>query len=94
MIINITVYYTFSSLILGSELATAHKEMEKVSDNFGESLGKVPDDALLRSYVPINGMIQIVTEDNKNSPAYTSASEQNLSERKSVFYRSEVRKTI
>jgi two-component system, OmpR family, sensor histidine kinase ArlS len=94
MIINITVYYTFSSLILDSELATAHKEMEKVSDNFGESLGKVPDNALLRSYVPINGMIQIVTEDNKNSPAYTSAGEQNLSERKSVFYSSEVSKTI
>jgi two-component system, OmpR family, sensor histidine kinase ArlS len=94
MLINITVYYTFSTLLLDSELTTAHKEMEKVSDNFGESLGKVPDDALLRSYVPINGMIQIVTEDNKNSPAVMSPGEQNLSKRESVFYRNEVSKTI
>ncbi|MEH7013850.1 ATP-binding protein [Neobacillus niacini] len=94
LILNITVYYTFSTLLLDSELTTAHKEMEKISENFGESLGKIPNDSLLRSYVPINGMIQIVTEDNNNPPAFTSADEQNLSKRKSVFYRSEVSKTI
>lgn len=94
LILNITVYYTFTTLLLDSELTTAHKEMEKISDNFGESLGKIPNDSLLRSYVPINGMIQIVTEDNNNPPAFTSAGEQSLSKRKSVFYRSEVSKTI
>jgi two-component system, OmpR family, sensor histidine kinase ArlS len=93
LLINITVYYTFSNLILDSELTTAHKEMEQVSDNFGKSLGKVPDDSLLRSYVPINGMIQIVTEDNQNSPAFTSSGQQNLSKRKPVYYSSEVSKT-
>ncbi|MDM5328206.1 ATP-binding protein [Neobacillus sp. CF12] len=94
LLINITIYYTFSTLLLDSELTTAHKEMEKVSDNFGESLGKVPDDSLLRSYVPINGMIQIVTEDNKNSPAVMSPGEQNLSKKESVFYKNEISKTI
>jgi two-component system, OmpR family, sensor histidine kinase ArlS len=93
LLINITVYYTFSNLILDSELTTAHKEMEQVSDNFGKSLGKVPDDSLLRSYVPISGMIQIVTEDNQNSPAFTSSGQQNLSKRKPVYYSSEVSKT-
>ncbi|NWQ41309.1 HAMP domain-containing histidine kinase [Bacillus sp. EB106-08-02-XG196] len=94
LILNITVYYTFSTLLLDSELNTAHKEMKNISDNFGESLGKIPSDSLLRSYVPVNGMIEIVTEDNNNPPAFTSADEQNLSKRKSVFYRSEVSKTI
>jgi two-component system, OmpR family, sensor histidine kinase ArlS len=94
LILNITVYYTFSTLLLDSELTTAHKEMKNISDNFGESLGKIPSDSLLRSYVPVNGMIEIVTEDNNNPPAFTSADEQNLSKRKSVFYRSEVSKTI
>jgi two-component system, OmpR family, sensor histidine kinase ArlS len=93
LLINITVYYTFSNLILDSELTTAHKEMEQVSDNFGKSLGKVPDDSLLRSYVPISGMIQIVTEDNQNSPAFTSSGQQHLSKRKPVYYSSEVSKT-
>lgn len=94
LIINITVYYTFSTLLLNSELTTAQKEMEKISDNFGTSLGNIPVDSLLRSYVPINGMIQIVTEDNNNPPAYTSVGEQNLSKRKSVFFSSEVNKMI
>lgn len=94
LILNITVYYTFSTLLLDSELTTAHKEMKNISENFGESLGKIPSDSLLRSYVPVNGMIEIVTEDNNNPPAFTSADEQNLSKRKSVFYRSEVSKTI
>ncbi|MCM3690143.1 sensor histidine kinase [Neobacillus niacini] len=94
LILNITVYYTFNKLLLDSELATAHKEMEKISDNFGESLGIIPVDSLLRSYVPVNGMIEIVTEDNTNKPpAFTSADEQNLSKRKSVFYKSEVSNT-
>ncbi|TDL72789.1 HAMP domain-containing histidine kinase [Rhodococcus qingshengii] len=95
LILNITVYYTFSKLLLDSELTTAHKEMKNISYNFGESLGKIPNDSLLRSYVPVNGMIEIVTEDNNSQlPAFTSADEQNLSKRKSVFYRSEVSKTI
>ena len=94
LLINITVYYSFNKLILDSELSTANMEMKKVSENVGKSLGSIPEDTLLRSYVPINGMIQIVTEDNKSFSAVTSPGESNLSKRKSVFYSNEVSKTI
>ncbi|MDR7076544.1 signal transduction histidine kinase [Neobacillus niacini] len=94
LLINITVYYSFNKLILDSELSTANMEMKKVSENVGKSLGSIPKDTLLRSYLPINGMIQIVTEDNKSFSAVTSPGESNLSKRKSVFYSNEVSKTI
>ncbi|MEH7254204.1 HAMP domain-containing sensor histidine kinase [Neobacillus niacini] len=94
LLINITVYYSFNKLILDSELSIANKEMQKISENVGKSIGLIPEDTLLRSYVPINGMIQIVTKNNKNFSAVTSLEEQDLSKRKPVFYRNEVNKTI
>lgn len=95
LIINITVYYSFSKLILESELNTAHNEMQNISENIGKSLGIISKDILLRSYVPINGMIQIVTKDNNdNSDPLTSPGAHDLSKRKSVFYSNEVSKTI
>jgi signal transduction histidine kinase len=94
LIINITVYYSFSKLILNSELNTAHDEMKNISENIGKSLGTISEDTLLRSYVPINGMIQIVTKNHNDSSPYTSPGAHDLSKRKSVFYGSEVSKTI
>ncbi|MFS0778903.1 HAMP domain-containing sensor histidine kinase [Neobacillus sp. 3P2-tot-E-2] len=95
LIINITVYYSFSKLILDSELNTAHNEMQNISENIGKSLVTISEGILLRSYVPINGMIQIVTKDNNdNSAPFTSPGAHDLSKRKSVFYSNEVSKTI
>src|SRR4051812_23695236 len=86
LLINITVYYSFSTLILNSELSTANQEMKNISGNVGKSLGTIPEDTLLRFYLPINGMIQLVTKDNLNLSAVTTPKEQNLSKRKPVFY--------
>ncbi|MFB3162737.1 HAMP domain-containing sensor histidine kinase [Neobacillus sp. 179-J 1A1 HS] len=94
LIINITVYYSFSQLVLNSELNTAHDEMKNISMNLGKSLGTISEDTLLRSYVPINGMIQIVTKDQNSSSPYTSPGAHDLSKRKSVFYSNEVSKTL
>lgn len=94
LIINITVYYSFSKLILNSELNTAHDEMKNISMNIGKSLGTISQDILLSSYVPVNGMIQIVTKDNNDSSPYTSPGAHDLSKRKSVFFGEEVSKTI
>ncbi|MEC1524773.1 HAMP domain-containing sensor histidine kinase [Neobacillus niacini] len=94
LIINITVYYSFSKLTLDSELSTANDEMKKISENIGKSLGTISEDLLLRSYVPVNGMIQIVTKDKNDSSPYTSPGAHDLSKRQSVFYSNEVSKTI
>lgn len=94
ILMNIAVYFTFSKLILDSELNIAAKEMEKTTDDIGKSLGSIPEAELLRSYVPINGMIQIVTADNKALSTVTSSTEKNLSEINSKYNQGEVEKFI
>lgn len=94
ILMNITIYLSFNQLILDSELSTARKEMQKVTENIGKSLGAVTEGALLRSYVPINGMIQLVSPDNERLSAVTSPTEQDLNKQKAVFYTSEQSETI
>lgn len=94
ILINITVYYSFNKLILDSELKTANKELANITENFGKALGTIPDNELLRAYVPINGMIRIVTAENKGLSPVTSVSEKRLSQRKASFYSQEVTKSI
>jgi two-component system, OmpR family, sensor histidine kinase ArlS len=94
ILINITVYYSFNKLIHDSELTTSNKELVNITENISKSLGTIPDDELLRAYVPINGMIRIVTDDNKVLPPVTSVSELHLSKQKSSFYSQEITKLI
>lgn len=94
IIMNITVYFTFSKLILDSELQTARKEMEKNASDIGKSIGSIPEAELLRSYVPINGMIQIVSANNKAHSSVTSPTEQNLIRRITKFSQKEDSKFI
>ncbi|MEH7483719.1 HAMP domain-containing sensor histidine kinase [Neobacillus drentensis] len=90
ILMNISVYFTFSKLILDSELNTSAKEMEKTTNDIGKSLGSASEAELLRSYAPINGMIQFVTSDDSPLSTVTSPTEQNLNERKAKFNQGEV----
>jgi signal transduction histidine kinase len=90
IIMNISVYLTFSKLILDSERNTNVKEMEKTANDIGKSLGSISEAELLRSYVPLNGMIQLVTADNKPLSTVTSPTEKNLIKRKVKFTKGEV----
>ncbi|MGG3469885.1 HAMP domain-containing sensor histidine kinase [Neobacillus pocheonensis] len=94
IVMNLSVYLTFSKLILDSELETAKKELEKTATDIGESLGSIPEGELLRSYVPINGMIEFVTTDNHRLSSVTSSTEQKLIERKINFFQAELSQFI
>ncbi|MEW9050208.1 MAG: HAMP domain-containing sensor histidine kinase [Neobacillus sp.] len=94
IVMNLSIYYSFSKLILNSELNTAKKEMIQITKDIGKSLGAVPDAVLLRAYVPLNGMIQIVTEDNTSLSTVTSPDEQQLIKKKTVFYVKDLSQTI
>ncbi len=94
VLMNVTVYFTFSKLILDSELTTASKEMERTTSDIGKSLGTIPESNLLRSYVPINGMIQLVTADNRKIFSVTSQPEQNLINRNTKYMPGEMSKFI
>ncbi|WP_160724769.1 sensor histidine kinase [Bacillus sp. USDA818B3_A] len=94
IIMNLTIYFFFHKLILDSELTTAKKEMEKVTQDISRSLNTLPLDALLRTYVPINGMIQIIPQNNSVESTVTSPTEKALSQKKTDFYQREMNKII
>lgn len=94
ILMNLGVYYSFNKLIVDSELTTSTRELEKITENVGKSINTFPIDMLLSAHIPINGMLQIVTADNKAISTVTSPTEQNLSKRKASLYQGEVNETI
>jgi signal transduction histidine kinase len=94
ILINVTIFFSFNKLILEGELKIAKKEIEKITQDITKSLGTVPEEDLLRSYVPIRGMIQIVRENNHAELTVTSPAEQALSVKKAEFYNQEISKFI
>ncbi|GHI00782.1 sensor histidine kinase [Neobacillus kokaensis] len=94
LLMNLSVYFLFSGLMLNSQLDIAKSEAIKTSEAFNESLGTIPDRDLLRAYVPVTGMIRIVRTDLKNTITVTSQTEQILSKQKAVYYNGEIIKKL
>ncbi|WP_409275259.1 sensor histidine kinase [Neobacillus sp. SCS-31] len=94
IIVNGFIYITFSKLTYGSHMETAEAEMKKVSAVVAQSLGNIPEAVLLRAYVPVNGMIQLVSTEGKGLATTTSQSEKKLAERTPHYFAGETSKRI
>lgn len=87
IIINFSVYFIFSNLILNSELEQAGEEAEKNAEAITASLGEeISAVTLVRAYAPVNGMIQIITSDKQKAAQSVTPSEKKLVDRKVQFY--------
>jgi signal transduction histidine kinase len=86
IMMNVSFYLVFSSLMMTNELDRAKAETEKIAKDVSEAIHRISPNDLLRAYVPVDGMIQIVKNDQRSGTAVTSFSEQELSNRKSSFY--------
>lgn len=93
LIMNIAVYAVFSKLIYENEQASISNEMANITKIAQRSIGKVPEDDLLRAFVPSSGMVRLVQPDKK---AVTSASsdEKALSKIPAEYISSELIKTM
>lgn len=94
IIMNIFIYYLFSRMTIESEKDRAHTEAELVVKGMNESVGIIPQGDLLRSYVPADGMIRIVTADLQGPPPVTSPTEKELPKRPVTYYVDERVETI
>ncbi|MEH7123601.1 HAMP domain-containing sensor histidine kinase [Bacillus sp. JJ1773] len=91
---NISIYFLFNNFLINSELETAKEEMKITSMTFNKYLVTIPENELLRAYVPVDGMIRIARPDTKRSLAVTSLNEQVLRKEKAEFYTGEVSKEM
>ncbi len=80
LIMNVIVYYAFSKLLIDSEMKQNQEEAERIVQGINQSIGLVESDDLLRAYVPVDGMIRIVSEDKSETLTATSSSEKQLPE--------------
>lgn len=94
LVMNLSVYFLFSRLMVNTQLEIAKKEAIKTAESFNDSKRAIPEKELLRAHVPVSGMIRIVHEDIKNTVTTTSPTEQNLRNLKAVYYSKEVNKQL
>lgn len=94
ILMNISVYVFFSRLIFENEYTSISNEIHKITAIAHESMGTVPEDDLLRAFVPVNGMVRIVAADRKVISAVTSSDEQELSRDQAEFFNGEVISTL
>ncbi|WP_138752271.1 sensor histidine kinase [Paenibacillus sinopodophylli] len=83
---NATVYTVFSKMMLERELDKLTAETKQAAAALRLAEDSAATTELLRAYVPLNGMLQLVPEVMNGSGALvTSASETDLSRRKAVY---------
>ncbi|MBU5212715.1 HAMP domain-containing histidine kinase [Bacillus sp. Gen3] len=86
IMMNLFVYFVSSYMIIDSEMQRIRAETEKMVESMNESLNIIPTEELLRAYVPVDGMVRVVTQDKKAFSPVTSSTEKELSKLKKTFY--------
>ncbi|MFD6208938.1 sensor histidine kinase [Peribacillus sp. NPDC060253] len=86
LLMNVSIYFVFSNLIMVNELNRAKAETEKIAFDVSKNVNNISPNDLLRAYLPIDGMIGIVKEGQPKGTVVTSNSEKLLSNRNSGFY--------
>ncbi|WP_080847654.1 sensor histidine kinase [Cytobacillus gottheilii] len=87
ILMNAALFFLFSKMMIDSELESARSETENLAQEIDESLGQIPQADLLRAYAPMDGVIQIVTQDLKSTAGSNSEEYRNLIDEQ--FYQSE-----
>ncbi|MBS4178476.1 HAMP domain-containing histidine kinase [Bacillus sp. FJAT-49731] len=94
VLINGSIYFTFSRMILKSELQRTAAESVQTVKGMKMARSAIPTGDLLRAYVPVNGMLKVVRADSSIDAAITAPGHQNLIEIPNHYYQQEQRKII
>lgn len=89
ILINGLIYYSFSKMMLNRELERTKAEAEQAVAGINQVGSTFPTAELLRAYVPINGMLQIVKSDGKRGAGVAVPSQQGLRDLPVHFYSKE-----
>lgn len=80
ILMNVSVYIAFSQQIVQHEMQRAEAEGYKAATSIRDAAEMIPAEDLLRSFVPVSGMIRIVREQGVEPAPVTSLSEAALSD--------------
>lgn len=92
---NATVYLLFDRLSMNSELGKARAEAAATAEGLRLGAGHIPVRDLLRAYVPVDGMLRIVTNDAASRyPPVTSSAQSELSRAEAAYYAERTERTF
>ncbi|WP_102271974.1 sensor histidine kinase [Cytobacillus massiliigabonensis] len=94
LLMNLSIYFLFSNLILESETSDVKEETEKIAEVFNQSTTMAEEGEFLRAYVPIDGMIRIIKPDRQGTLTTASPTEIELSKEDAIYYSGEVSKRL
>lgn len=94
LIINGAIYFTFSRMMLDSELQRVTDEAKQTVIGINQANPSIPVDNLLRAYMPVNGMLQIVSSDNNTIKAAISPELSHLKDHPVTFSNSEQKRIV
>lgn len=94
IIVNSVIYFSFKQILLTNELDRTVMEATQKVKGFNEARESIPMRDLLRAYLPLNGMLQIVHEYEGNNIAITVPGQENLLKEPVRFYQKETRKIV
>lgn len=76
IVMNLSVYYVFSKMTVDNQLQQAEAEDSRISREMAKAAETIPASDLLRSYVPLDGKIQLLGPDESYpSTSVTSSGE-------------------
>lgn len=86
ILMNLFIYAVFSRMSLDSQLGQATAETARIAAAMRKAGDGVTAPELLRAYVPVEGMLRLLSADGSGPAPVTSTSGQEISRMKPVYY--------
>lgn len=94
VIINSAIYFSFNRMMLTNDLQRVAAETAQKVKGMNNVDNTIATRDLLRAYIPVNGMLQIVLENGKQDAAITVPGQEYLLDHPIHYYKKEERKII
>lgn len=86
LLMNSAIFFVFNNMMIEKELEQIKAETEKIAGEVGKGIKQVDPKQLLQAYVPVDGMIRVISADGITIENTTSNSEQGLRNLKGTYF--------
>ncbi|MCV9885450.1 HAMP domain-containing histidine kinase [Metabacillus halosaccharovorans] len=89
LLMNTSIFMVFNNMMIEKELEQIKAETEKVSNEVSEGIKQVDPNQLLRAYLPVDGMIHVLSVEGKSVAKIASSSEKTLDNMQGTYFAGE-----
>lgn len=89
LIMNTSIFMVFNNMMIEKELEQIKAETEKISNEVSKGIKQVDPNQLLRAYLPVDGMIHVLSFEGKSVAKIASPSEKTLDNMQETYFAGE-----